>query len=89
MADFTLLFASDNVSIVGDMKFGSKSSKVNLFGNNLSYTGNMDFAQDSDLDFGSGAEITGTIDCNGGNVHVVTMPNFISGGFVNCTVLFL
>jgi len=71
------------------MNFGSKAGKVNLFGDNVSYTGDMSFDQDSDLFLGSDAEIAGTINCNGGDVHVVTFPNFISGGFVSCTVIFL
>ena len=89
MSDFILLFGGNDVSVTGNMNFGSKAGKVTLSGDNVSYTGNMSFDQDSDLVLGQDAQIVGTIDCNGGDVHVVTFPNFMPGGFVNCTVIFL
>ncbi len=83
MADFTLLFGSNAVSITGDMRFGSKDGKVNLFGDNVRYTGNIEFFPDSDLNFGANATIIGVINCNGGDVSFEGMF-FVSGGFLNC-----
>ena len=70
MADFTLLFGGNDVSITGDMRFGSKDGKVNLFGDRVHYIGNIEFSPDSDLNFGADAEIFGNIEFSpGGNLN--------------------
>lgn len=84
--DFSVMFANNFTNISAEMHFGGSVAKVNLFGSNVVYTGNMFFSPSSSLDFGSLATIDGTIHCGGGDVFFESPPVFISGGFDDCNV---
>ena len=74
--DFSIVFANNNTSIIvpAGMHFGGSVTKVNLFGTNVNFTGNLFFSPSSTLDFGPDAIINGSISCGGGDV-------FFQGGY--------
>ena len=85
--DFSVMFADSNVnsktSIQAEMHFGGSITKVNLFGSNIMYMGDIFFSPRSTLDFGSLATINGVINCGGGDVFFEDGAP-ISGSFVDC-----
>jgi hypothetical protein len=85
--DFSVMFADSNLesktSIQAEMHFGGSITKVNLFGSNIMYMGDIFFSPRSTLDFGPDATIAGKIDCGGGDVFFAGGFS-VSGGFVDC-----
>ncbi len=77
------MFADSKTNIDAEMHFGGSVTKVNLFGSNVTYTGNIFFSPRSSLDFGSLATINGVINCGGGDVFFEDGAP-ISGNFVDC-----
>ena len=84
LADFSTMFAGDNVTIAANMDFGGSINKVNLFGFNVNYSGDLFFSSRSTLDFGQNAMINGNIDCGGGDVHFEGAFTISNGGLANC-----
>jgi len=81
--DFSVMFANDNTTISADMHFGGSVAKVNLFGMNVNYIGNLFFSSKSSLDFGPNATIEGDIDCGGGDVFFQG-TFLVTGNIVGC-----
>ena len=83
--DFSVMFAGDFTRISANMEFGGSIAKVNLFGSNVQYIGNINFSSRSTLDFGSNAFVFGEINCGGGEVNFTGLF-FVSGGLNDCVV---
>jgi hypothetical protein len=82
--DFSLMFASSHTTITADMEFGGSATKVNFFGNDVTYNGNMSFFDKGDMTFGFNNVINGSVDCHGGN-FAGPVPTVMSGpGIINC-----